>query len=91
MAIQSYYIGPTREENGNQVVTYGFTFRELGEICEAIDELIAAHQMWLTDDREDVVRETQEIINYLTQLENKVSLYKFAALENKERVEEEEE
>lgn len=76
-------IGPFREENGNQVLTFGFTFRELGEICEAIDELIAAHQMWLDDNREDVVKDTVEIIDYLTQLENKVRLYKFKALENK--------
>ena len=88
MVTKSQYIGPIREENGKQVVSYGFTFRELAEICEAIDELIAAHQMWLTDDREDVVRETQEIIDYLTQLENKVAGYKFTALQNKEDEEE---
>ena len=90
MGTKSVYVGPTREENGNQVVTFGFTFRELAELCEAIDELIAAHQMWLNDDREDVVRETQEIIDYLTQLEHKVRLYKFKALENKQEKGEEE-
>ena len=79
-----------REKNGNQVVAFGFNFRELGEICEAIDELIAAHSMWLRDEREDVVRDTVEIIDYLTQLEHKVRLYKYKALENKQEKGEEE-
>lgn len=69
-------------------MTFGFTFRELGEICEAIDELIASHRMWLNDDRPDVVKDTIEIIDYLTQLEHKVRLYKFKALENKTEEEE---
>jgi len=90
MGTKTYNISPFREENGNQVVSYGFTFRELGEICEAIDELIAAHQMWLDDADPNVVKETYEIIDYLTQLEHKVRLYKFEALENKKEKGEEE-
>jgi len=90
MGTKTYNISPFREENSNQVVSYGFTFRELGEICEAIDELIAAHQMWLDDADPNIVKETYEIIDYLTQLEHKVRLYKFEALENKKEKGEEE-
>jgi Na+/phosphate symporter len=90
MGTKTYNISPFREENRNQVVSYGFTFRELGEICEAIDELIAAHQMWLDDADPNIVKETYEIIDYLTQLEHKVRLYKFEALENKKEKGEEE-
>lgn len=89
MGTKTFNIGPLREQNGNQVVSFGFTHWELGEISEAIEELIAAHSIWLDDDRLDVVKDTQEIIDSLTELENKVRMYRFKAHENKLEGEEE--
>ena len=90
MATQSFYIGPNREENGNQVVTYGFTYKELSQLTYAIDELIAYHRMWADDDRPCVVQDALQSIDFLTELGNKVDWYRNKALENKEEVVEEE-
>jgi hypothetical protein len=89
MGTKTFNIGPLREQNGNQVVSFGFTYSELGRISEAISELISDYTFWLDDDRPDVVKDTQEIIDSLTQLEHKVELYRSKAYENKLEGEEE--
>jgi len=87
MAIKSFYIGPNREENGNQVVSFGFTYKELSQLSYAIDELIDYHRMWQDDDREDVAKDALQSIDFLTELDNKISWYRHKALENKEEEE----
>lgn len=88
MGTKSVYISPTREENGKQVVTFGFTYAELTLLSYSIDEHIAYWLDWTHDDREDVVKDAQENIDRLNQLQHKIDHYRDHALRNRE-VEEE--
>jgi murein L,D-transpeptidase YafK len=84
MATKSCLIGPTREENGNQVVTFGFTYAELTMLSHSIDEHIDYWQMWATDEREDVVNDALNEIDKLNQLQHKIDAYRAHALRNRE-------
>jgi len=83
MATKSCLIGPTREENGNQVVTFGFTYAELTQLSYSIDEHIAYWLDWTHDDRGDVVKDALENIDTLNQLQHKIDAYRYHALRNR--------
>lgn len=89
MGTLTYNISPLREENGNQVVSFGFTHWELSEISEGIEVLISDHTFWLDDNRPDVVKDTQKIIDSLCELRLKLDAYRWKAFQNKSEGEEE--
>lgn len=77
-------IGPTREKNGNQVVTFGFTYSELRDIDEALDELIAYYEDMLSDDTPEVAEHKEEVLGRIGSLQMKVDMYRGHALRNLE-------
>ena len=85
MGTKSAYLGPMREENGNQVVTFGFTYRELSDIDEALYELLSYYEDML-DINDQQYRE--EVLGRISSLQMKVEMYRNHALRNKEEEEE---
>lgn len=80
-------IGPTREKNGNQVVTFGFTYSELRDIDEALDELIAYYDDMLSIDGDSTLDDKQfreEVLGRIGSLQMKVDMYRGHALRNLE-------
>lgn len=55
---------------------FGFEGRELSLLHDAIFELIAYHEDWLNDNREDVVEDAKMNINELVMLADKVYHYR---------------
>lgn len=84
MATKSFYIGPNREENGNQVVSFGFTYSELRDLDEAIYELIAYQEDMLSDS-DPIFKD--EVLGRLNQLALKIDMYRGKALLNLEEEE----
>ena len=84
MATKSCLIGPTREENGNQVVTFGFTYSELTQLSYSIDEHIGYWNMYTDNKDMHIVKEAFDAIDALTQLQHKVDAYRDHALRNRE-------
>ena len=84
MATKSFYIGPNREKNGNQVVTFGFTYSELRDLDEALYELLAYNEDMLCDDTPDNIKWKAQVLGRISQLQMKVDMYRGYALENLE-------
>jgi len=84
MATKSFYIGPNREKNGNQVVSFGFTYSELRDLDDGIYELIA-YQEDMLPDSDPIFRD--EVLGRLNQLALKIDMYRGEALLNLEEEE----
>ena len=77
-------IGPTREKNGNQVVTFGFTYSELRDLDEGLDELYAYYHDMLSDSTPDDKQHREEVLGRIGSLQMKVDMYRGHALRNLE-------
>lgn len=84
MATKSCLIGPTREKNGVQVVTFGFTYCELRDIDEALDELISYYEDMLSDSTIEESNFKEEVLGRIGSLQMKVDMYRGHALRNLE-------
>lgn len=79
--VKSIMQAPFREENGNFVASYGFTYSELTRIDYALDELVAYWNMWKDDDRKDVREDALKQIDAIAELGHKIDYYRHRALE----------
>jgi len=61
---------------GVNKAAFGFEERELSLLHDSIFELIAYHEDWLNDDRENVVNDSKMAINELVILADKVYHYR---------------
>jgi hypothetical protein len=84
MGTKSILIGPTREKNGNQVIAYGFTYSELRDLDEALDELISYYEDMLSDNDVESSNFKEEVLGRIGSLQMKVDMYRGRALRNLE-------
>ena len=85
MGTKSFYIGPNKERNGKSVVSYGFTYSELRDLDEALDELLDYYTDMLSNHND--VKHRDEVLGRIGSLQMKVDMYRGYALRNLEEEE----
>tara|TARA_Y100001963_G_scaffold156134_1_gene248944 strand:- start:252 stop:509 length:258 start_codon:yes stop_codon:yes gene_type:complete len=85
MGTKSFYIGPNKEQNGKSVVSFGFTYSELRDLDEALDEFYDYWRDMLSNhsDREH----RADVLGRIGSLQMKVDMYRSYALRNLEEEE----